>query len=562
MFSKFLDKLGDGNPQFLREMKGKVKPRNLLISGGISLIGQFLVFIAFLAKIPVPNPNSSYPISNKLCTGPLQESYSSPLCTLNATGDGFEINGHLWWQEMFIILSIIALFGLIVAGVYMLVNDLAQEEKRGTLNFIRLSPQSGANILIGKILGVPILLYFVTVLAFPLHLFAGFSGQVYPFIIFGFDGVLILSCIFFYTGALIFGLFGQGFSGFQPWIGSGVVLFLVWLATAKPILENSADWISLFSPSILLAFIPKYANGYGEIDFSFLQIEKLKFFYFPLGQSFFSTLGVVTVNLLVGIACLWTNLQRRFVSPTKPILTKMQSYVLVASWQILMLGFSLYDYNDRYNYRMRENFYIIIVSNLILFLALVAALSPQRQTLLDWARYRQEKKKGFWDMSAIKDLLFHEKSPAILTIVLNLGIMAVILGLWTFTWSDKNHANQALTSLIVTVSMTLVYAMIAQTILFSRTPRSPQLATGAIVSLILLPIPLFLALQITPEKHPLWWMFTAFPWVAMEKATAISVMIACFSQLSIFTVLTVRFNRVLKKAGESEFKALLSGSKV
>ncbi|HEY9702563.1 MAG TPA: ABC transporter permease, partial [Allocoleopsis sp.] len=241
MFSKILDNLGDWNPQFLREMKGKLKPRNLLISGGISLIGQFLVYISFQAKIPVPNPYSSYPITDRLCTGTPQENYYSPVCILNAAGNGFEINWPLWWKEMFITLSVIAIFGLIVAGVYMLVNDLANEEKRGTLNFIRLSPQSGTNILLGKMLGVPILLYFVTLLAFPLHFYAGLAGDIHPFIILGFDVTLILSCILFYTAALIFGLFGQGFSGFQPWIGSGAVLFLIWLATAKPILQNPAD---------------------------------------------------------------------------------------------------------------------------------------------------------------------------------------------------------------------------------------------------------------------------------------------------------------------------------
>ena len=584
MFSKILDKLGDGNPQLLREIKGKLKPRNLLISGGISLMGQFLVFLSFQAQIPVPNLNNlQRNFQHKLCTGTGIKEISAPpsppgvyapppeklynLCTLNAAGDGFEINWHLWWQEMFIVLSLISIFGLIVAGVYMLINDLAQEEKRGTLNFIRLSPQSGKNILVGKILGVPILLYFVTLLAFPLHLYAGFAANINPAIIFGFDGVLILSCIFFYTAALLFGLFGQGFKGFQPWIGSGLVLFFLWLATAKPILENSADWINLFSPGILLAYLPKYTHKYyylNDIYWEYFKVEKLRFFGQLLGENYISTLTLITVNLLVGISCLWTSLNSRFVNPNKPILTKAQSYILVASWQMLLLGFSLYDYNYNYGYqyRMRENFQIIIVSNLILFLGLIAALSPQRQTLLDWARYGQEKKKDLWDMSDIKDLLFHEKSPAILTIAVNLGIMAVILGLWTFTWGNKNHASEALASLIVTISIILVYAIIAQTILFARSPRSSQLALGAIAGLILIPIPLFLALQIDPYKHPLWWMFTAFPWVGVEKATAMSVFIASVSQLSIFTVLTARFNHVLKKAGESEMKSLLSGSKV
>jgi ABC-type Na+ efflux pump permease subunit len=75
-------------------------------------------------------------------------------------------------------LSVIGIFALIVIGTYLLISDLAHEERRGTLNFIRLSPQSPENILVGKLLGVPILLYLVAVLAVPLHLWAGLAAQI------------------------------------------------------------------------------------------------------------------------------------------------------------------------------------------------------------------------------------------------------------------------------------------------------------------------------------------------------------------------------------------------
>ena len=48
----WLDPLGDWNPQLLRELKGRLKPRNLILAGVLSLLGQFLLFMSFLVRIP------------------------------------------------------------------------------------------------------------------------------------------------------------------------------------------------------------------------------------------------------------------------------------------------------------------------------------------------------------------------------------------------------------------------------------------------------------------------------------------------------------------------------
>ena len=56
-----------------------------------------------------------------------------------------------------------------------MINDLAKEEQRGTLNFIRLSPQTEQSILFGKMLGVPSLVYLFIILSIPLHLWSGIA---------------------------------------------------------------------------------------------------------------------------------------------------------------------------------------------------------------------------------------------------------------------------------------------------------------------------------------------------------------------------------------------------
>ena len=50
----WIDWLGDTNPQLLRELKGRLKPRNLFITVTISLLGQFLLFMFFQNDLPNP----------------------------------------------------------------------------------------------------------------------------------------------------------------------------------------------------------------------------------------------------------------------------------------------------------------------------------------------------------------------------------------------------------------------------------------------------------------------------------------------------------------------------
>lgn len=80
----------------------------------------------------------------------------------------------------------------------------------------------------GKLLGVPSLIYLTVLVAVPLHLWAGLSAKIAFSYILSYYAILIASCIFFYSAALLFGLVSRWFSGFQPWLGSGAVfLFLL-----------------------------------------------------------------------------------------------------------------------------------------------------------------------------------------------------------------------------------------------------------------------------------------------------------------------------------------------
>jgi len=189
MMQNFMYKLSEWNPQLLREVKGRWQLRNILLAVAVSLLGQFILFIYCQTQLPPNYINSSYEYTHKYCTGATQN-FNLPPCLLDKY-DRVIINWQLWSQDVFMLLSFTAILALLVGGAYLLISDLATEERRATLNFIRLSPQSPESILYGKMLGVPILLYFGLLLAVPFHLSLGINAQI-PldfFLLWNFDSI-------------------------------------------------------------------------------------------------------------------------------------------------------------------------------------------------------------------------------------------------------------------------------------------------------------------------------------------------------------------------------------
>ncbi|MEM7716730.1 MAG: hypothetical protein AAF349_24750, partial [Cyanobacteria bacterium P01_A01_bin.68] len=104
-----IDKIGDWNPQLFRELKGRFKKSHVAIALFISLAPQiFILLLQF------------------------------------DTDKNEQVYLNFWkpdtWRMVFISFNMIFIFTLLVAGTYLIVNDLVKEERDGTLNFIRLSP--------------------------------------------------------------------------------------------------------------------------------------------------------------------------------------------------------------------------------------------------------------------------------------------------------------------------------------------------------------------------------------------------------------------------------------
>ncbi len=599
----FLDRIGDWNPQLLRELKGRLKPRNVIIAVVTSLVGQILLFVSFLNQ----RLNNIYVDSNYCRLRPnyeqyilqrdqineqiniLQSNYSknqkvidelqikvSEIYTiLNKKCPEEAVNMQLWWQDnaphLFLVISVIAIFALLVAGTFMLINDLSQEERRGTLNFIRFSPRSSASILVGKILGVPILMYLAVILAIPLHLLSGFLGQIPIGEIFSFYGVLIASCGFFYSAALLCSFVTTWLIGFQSWLISGAVLWFLWITSfAKPIYQISTDWISLFNPSFILPYLVN-RTGSEYLPDSILhygKINQLQWFYLPLG----ATGGFIIVGALLNYALwtywIWQGLNRCFRNPNATILSKGQTYRLVFYFGIISLGFTLQDQiiSDVSWYgSIHENFKRLSVFIWVLALSLMAILSPRRQDLQDWARYRHQQvsRKRFSNWSLWHDLIWGEKSPAQVAIAINLLIfISIFLPWFLLEINQDNYYDKPLltaSNVVFFFSMMMIYASIFQLMLMMRNNKRSLYATATIIAAISLPPIILSVLRINPFDHPIPWLLSTFPWAGIETASLTTTFLAFLAQLGVLTLINLRLTRQLQQAGESATKALLSG---
>lgn len=48
-----INRIGDWNPQLLREIKGRLKTRNVAIASAISLLGQLLFVMSYYSQLPL-----------------------------------------------------------------------------------------------------------------------------------------------------------------------------------------------------------------------------------------------------------------------------------------------------------------------------------------------------------------------------------------------------------------------------------------------------------------------------------------------------------------------------
>ncbi|HIK04223.1 MAG TPA: hypothetical protein IGS40_05845 [Trichormus sp. M33_DOE_039] len=562
MQTNWINQLGDWNPQLLREIKGRLHKRNVLIVMATSFLMQLGVFLYFQSLLP-NTQTIVYSSANKYCTGKYLDIAQE--CFLDGYGN-VNINWQLWFQDTFNLLSIIGFFVIIVAGSYVLINDLSTEERRDTLNFIRLSPQSPRSILFGKMLGVPILIYLGVCLAIPVHLWLGLNAKIPVSLIFSFYIIIITTSLFYFSGSLLYALVGSWLGSFQAWLGSGTVLGLLLLT------QQSLRGGTLSNhPFVILNFINPYyfIPNSGNNSFVGADFSNFHWFNLLLGNSWVEIIGFAMFVHLVGAYFIWQSLQRCFRDRNATMLSKPQSYLLTlaftivtigcANWQKLVFG------DGGYYSAMKDNIACLMFLNLFLFLYLIAAVTPHRHTLQDWARYRHFVNQQGVKRNLIQDLIWGEKSPGVIAIAINAIIAITALSLFTIvSLSSETDKLNSLIALTFAGSLAVIYAALTQLLLLMKNGQRLFWTNGVLGAVIILPVIALAVLFSYPGNHTFWWLFSvAAPIVALYPSGAASTMnalMAIMGHTGILGLMLFQITRQIKKVGESATKVLLAGS--
>ncbi|ELR97834.1 ABC transporter permease [Gloeocapsa sp. PCC 73106] len=540
-----LNQIGEWNPQLLRELKGRLTPINIAIVTAISLIGQVIVFLYYISLLP------SYEGWNRYCS-------TAESCFQNLKGEWVIIK-ELWWLDIFIALSIIGIFILLVGGTYLLVTDVANEEKKGTLDFVRMSPTKTTTIFLGKILGVPILIYALAMLAAPLHWFSGLKAGIPWALILGYYAVLVASLFCCYSLAVLYSLISSKLEGFQPWLASGGVLVLtsivaVWVGSRhfEPG-RNMVDWLLLFYPGTALHYLVK-ATFLAPDTVGYLDLNNLAQLYWygkPVMGQVITGITLMLFNYALWSYWTWLGIRRRFYNPQGTVLTKRHSYWLSFSFIVMTLGLTLQEelWPNGVNH-----FAVLQLANLVFCWILIAMLTPQGQILQDWARYRHQQSQN--KRNLLRDLCLGEKSPAVLAIAINLGITTLYIIPSVFLLVQSEARLPILAGWLLSANLALISALLVQLWLQTHNPKRAIWAIANLGVVTVIPLMGFAWLQIEPHQKPGLWLFSILPTLGTGMAGGLTIVLACLTQWLAIALLTGTMTYRLTKVGESDTKIL------
>lgn len=548
LVNRGIETLGDWNPQLMREIQGRLKLRSVLLTVFLSLIAQGLFLFWQYRTLDYRWGNcqtAEYRETGLDCFQVSKEQY-------------LLVNWQGWWLQVFSWSCIFLMFGLIVGGTFLLISDLSKEDRQGTLTFISLSPQTARTILLGKMLGAPFLIYLAVLLALPLHYLTGLAAEISVIRILGFDVLLLASCCFYYSLALLLGLASNWLNGFQAWISSAGILLLLLLLSQNALTSSSIDWLYTLSPSAVLPYlyediVPSLIGV--NLPFNAYGLSDWQWFFVPLGRSG----GLIGVFALVHFGLwawwLWRPLQRRFRNPTVSLLSKKQSYWATACFFVCFLGFSFNAGNNTPSNMIKA----IILTHLLWFLLMVVLLLPHHQDLEDWARFRGNYPSTKGKTQRFRDLLWADNSPTWIAIAINLGIADLPIMLWMLSLPEDD-AGVGLAALLFNSTLILIFTLFNQVMLLRPISNRNLWVMATLLGPTILPT---FILAILGVEHGQAWggliLLTPFAITGIEKIPTFSILLMFGIHMGLVAGLSWLQNRKLTQLGESTSHQLLRG---
>jgi hypothetical protein len=549
-------KLGEKNPQIFRELKGRLTVKNTIVTMLISFGIQGFLLLNLLGELPQkPSNRNRLPngelepirVFNRFCEHQVSVDPSSggrELCKLDAAGN-FIIKWPVWWESVWGAICFIIPTALILGCVYLLITDLAREEKRGTLNFIRLSPQSPWCIFTGKIIGVPVLPYLGIVGTLPLFFLAGIQSGVSIFTLLLWLVTMAGITWFFTSATILYALLG----GVQAILTTFVASYL------------------LSMPLIGINAIFSVWNQKGSWN-----IPPLYWYFLSLSSHLAATCAFGLLCCGLATYWIWRAIERRYLNPHSPVLSKISTYWISGSIQFILLGFGLPIILNFYNANP-WNAESIKIGTLILSiclnwtwgLMLILITLPQRQLLIDWSRYRRERDRGnFLSRDLWKDFLTNDKSPAIVNVIANsLLIAAANLPLVFLVSLEKNYLYRWLIGGAISIALLTIYTTIFHLGIFIKWKRRNIVSTALVAGGVFIPVILFGVFGYGSSVRGIagnFILFSPFLWLKISEASIVDLIGTLIMQILLAGILIAIFTRRLNRLGESMMRAAMQPS--
>ncbi len=495
---RLIDRVGDWNPQLFRELRGRFGGNNYIFI--LAASGLIQLFICLWL------------------------------------GDGNPVDRG--FQSLNWIIPISVMLG----GIYSLVSDINQEEKQGTLNFIRLTPQSARSIFVGKLLGVPSLVYLAVLSIVPLHLCLAFASGASLGLILIWYLTIGITTYFFVNIAIFYALVGGKY---------GLLVSLVMLQPISAIVGLDNHYLDCAIRH------ESWLSG---------DSRELQWFYLPVINNIWLFYGFVSLTLLLASYWLWEKINRYYINSKSTSFSKEQSYWLNFSGQIWLLGFALPVITDTLvKPNLAGTFTMLAIFSGIGSLwtfCLISLILPSKRSMEDWIRYRQNlNQHHWWDRDIIEDLIWHDRSPSVLAMVINLAITAIIWGLCAILFvHDLELFVKLILGIAIATSLTLILTIIAN-LLGLVSDRTKAGGIGAVLLLFLL-VPILGGLVLT--SNPAFtsisanlFLFSPLFWVGVHKLSISQIFINILGQLGISVGLTKLFQRRLEKLVTSDRQNLI-----
>ncbi len=503
--AKFTERIGDWNPQLLREINGKFTNTSItVILVAASLVQALTVLWLFSGKVE-------------------DERFYSGFHALN-------------W-----LLPTIA----IVGGIYALITDINHERKSGTFEFIRSSPQSGKSIFHGKLLGVPSLVYLAILSFVPLHLSLALA-----------IGANLGLMLAWYVTIGVFGYFCTIVTSLYILYGGNRAILFAAL-TSWPIISAIGVYDRYLTAAI------------GKQSWMTIDPPAYTWFYLPISNNIWLADLFSCVTLLTLSNWLWIAIDRKYLNSNSTVIEKQHSYQINAIVQVWLIGFALPHLNSTsadLNLMVLGIFQSLGAFSLVWLIPLIL---PSHKSLHEWMRswlekYPDRHRFNWRDPDLIQELMWHDRSPVILAVLINLAIAAICWGglaIGTFIVSHNlDLCIKFMFGLAIATLLSLIYTIVAQQMVLQA-----QIKNSGI-------LPLFLLMSLIPlifgwmfmtswQSHHLYkdigcigLLFSPFFWFGISQLSLLTIGITMLSQVWISMKFLRFFKHQLLRVGELQVR--------